>query len=227
MRPLVILRPEPGASLSADRAEKMGFETVICASLFKVRPLEWQAPDPDRFDGLLITSANAIRAAGGQLQQLRALPVHTVGEATASAARSAGLMVETVGDGGIDELLEILPRDLRLLHLGGRHRRAPSEPRQTLVPVTVYSSVARENPRNFDRIAGAVACVHSPRAGARLGELADRDRIDRSTIAIAAISRNAADACGVGWERVEVSGARDDASLLALALQLCKSSDDA
>ncbi|WP_265528232.1 uroporphyrinogen-III synthase [Sphingomicrobium marinum] len=227
MRPLVILRPEPGASLSADRAEKMGFETVICASLFKVRPVEWQAPDPDRFDGLLITSANAVRAAGDQLQELRSLPVHTVGEATASAARSAGLMVETVGDDGIDELLGMLPEDLRLLHLGGRHRRTPAEPRQTLVPVTVYSSVAREDPKNFERIASAVACVHSPRAGARLAELADRDGIDRTQIAIAAISQNAADACGDGWECIKISGARDDASLLALALQLCKSSDDA
>ncbi|NNC48573.1 MAG: uroporphyrinogen-III synthase [Sphingomonas sp.] len=227
MRPLAILRPEPGASLSADRAERMGFDTVFCTSLFKVRPLNWEPPDPERFDGLLITSANAIRAAGDQLRQLRTLPVHTVGEATASAARSAGLIVETVGDGGIDQLLYLLPDNLRLLHLGGRHRRPPTEPRQTLVPVTVYSSVAREEPRNFARIAGAVACVHSPRAGARLAELADRDGLDRSSIAIAAISRDAADACGDGWERVEVSGARDDASLLALAMQLCKSSDDA
>lgn len=227
MRPLVILRPEPGASLSAARAEKMGFETIICASLFKVRPVEWEAPEADRFDGLLVTSANAIRAAGDGLKQLRSLPVHAVGEATATAARSAGLMVETVGDGGIEELLDMLPADLRLLHLGGRHRRAPSDPQQTLVPVTVYSSVAREEPKNFEQLPGCVACVHSPRAGARLAELADRNGMSRGSIAIAAISPNAAEACGEGWEVVETASARDDASLLALALRLCKSNEDA
>ena len=227
MRPLVILRPEPGASLSADRARKMGFETVICASLFKVRPVDWEAPDPDRFDGLLVTSANAIRAAGEGLARLRSLPVHAVGEATATAARGAGLMIETVGDGGIEELLDQLPAKLRLLHLGGRHRRAPADPEQTIVPVTVYSSMAREEPRNFERLPGSVACVHSPRAGTRLAELADRDGLARETIAIGAISANAAEACGTGWERVEIAPARDDASLLALALRLCKSNDDA
>ena len=50
MRPLAILRPEPGGSLSAARAEAMGFEEIIRLPLFKVRPCEWKVPDADRFD---------------------------------------------------------------------------------------------------------------------------------------------------------------------------------
>ena len=227
MRRLVILRPEPGASLSADRAAKMDFGEIVCASLFKVRPVEWDPPDADRFDGMLVTSANAIRAAGDKLKTLRSLPVHAVGDATATAARTAGLMVETVGDGGIDELLAMLPDKLRLLHLGGRHRRSPAEPAQTIVPVTVYSSVAREAPRNLELLPGSVACVHSPRAGDRLAQLCDREGLDRASIRIAAISQNAADACGGGWEKIDIAASRDDVSLLALAHRLCQTSDDA
>lgn len=225
MRRLVILRPEPGATLSAERASRMGFDDIVTAPLFKVRPVEWEAPSPERFDALLLTSANAARHAGDGLERLKTLPVHTVGDATASAARAAGLMVETVGEGGVEQLLEGLPEELRLLHLSGRQRRIPKEPKQTIVSLPVYSSVEREHPRNIEALPDSVACVHSPRAGARLAELAEREGYSRSGVAIAAISRNAADACGEGWEEVAVAKSPDDPTLLALALRLCQKSE--
>jgi uroporphyrinogen-III synthase len=39
---------------------------------------------------------------------------------------------------------------------------------------------------------------------------------------IAAISASAAEACGDGWQRLEIATKPDDASLLALAARLCK-----
>jgi uroporphyrinogen-III synthase len=32
--------------------------------LFAIVPLDWTAPDPAQFDGLVLTSANAVRHAG-------------------------------------------------------------------------------------------------------------------------------------------------------------------
>ena len=77
MKPLIILRPEPGASRTAARAQALGVQ-VIQMPLFAVVPIEWQAPDPKELDGLVLTSANAVRHAGEELQKLKGLPVHAL-----------------------------------------------------------------------------------------------------------------------------------------------------
>ena len=220
MRPLAILRPEPGGSLSAARAEAMGFAEIIRLPLFKVRPCAWKVPDADRFDAILMTSANAARHGGEGLEALKSLPVHAVGEATATAARSAGMIVDRVGTGGVDDLLAELPDKLRLLHLAGRQRR-DAQGAQTVVAVDVYTSVAREFAEGVAQLEGCVACVHSPRAGARLAELVERDGIDKATIMIAAISQSAAEACGEGWSRLASAATPDDPTLLSLAKRMC------
>lgn len=222
MKPLAILRPEPGASLSAARAESMGFEEILRLPLFKVRPCDWTPPDPERFDAILLTSANAARHAGDGLAALKMLPVHAVGEATAAAALAAGLMVDRVGEGGVDALLDLLPPGQRLLHLSGRTRRQPTNEDHTIVPVAVYASLVRDTLEGIERLEGCVACVHSPRAGERLGELVDKHGLDRGTIALAAISETSAQACGEGWARVGAAVSPDDATLLALAKRLCE-----
>lgn len=222
MRPLVILRPEPGASISAERAEGMEFSDIIKAPLFKVRPVEWDVPEADRFDAILLTSANAPRHAGSGLEALRRLPVHAVGEATAKAARAAGMMVDTIGDGGIADLLPLLGKPQRLLHLCGQHRRASDSGDHTIIAVPVYSSIARDDPQGLDQLEGATVCVHSPRSGRRLADLVERERLDRNRIAIAAISADTAEACGEGWCDKAIAPAPNDASLLALAKQLCQ-----
>ena len=83
MRPVVVLRPEPGASRTAARAEALGLDARV-VPLFAIVPIEWSAPDPSDFDGIVLTSANAVRHGGEQLDELKALPVHAVGEATAA-----------------------------------------------------------------------------------------------------------------------------------------------
>ena len=216
MRRLVILRPEPGASATAGRARKLGIETDVMP-LFAIEPVAWRLPEGE-FDGLLLTSANAVRQAGPDLERLQDLPVHAVGACTAEAARADGLAVATTGAGGIDALLAQLPPGLRLLHLTGEHRRRPSAPQQSITAVTVYRAVELPDP-DFSRLASAVVAVHSPRAGAVLGRAA---RLDRSTVAIAAISGAAADAAGDGWAEVAVANSPTDDALLALAQRLCE-----
>jgi uroporphyrinogen-III synthase len=194
----------------------MGLET-ICCPLFLVEPVAWQAPDPAEFDALLLTSANAVSLGGPEIAKLRDLPVHAVGDATAAAARDAGFRVETVGGGNAVDLLARLPRTLRLLHVAGEdHRNIGDRPIERRI---AYRAEAIEDP-GLPPLEGLVAAVHSPRGGKRLFELA----ASRRATAIAAISAAAADACGEGWERIEVADQPNDNSLLALAARLCHTS---
>src|SRR3546814_7500043 len=66
--PLLILRPEPGASMTAGRATALGLQPV-CYPLFQVRPCVWDAPDPAEFDAIMLTSANALLHGGSQLDR--------------------------------------------------------------------------------------------------------------------------------------------------------------
>lgn len=216
MRKLLLLRPEPGLSASAERARALGLDVLTCP-LFRVEPVPWQAPDPAAFDALLLTSANAVRHGGAGLDRLRALPVQAVGAATAAAAQDVGFRVEAIGEGDVIDLLARLPASLRLLHLAGENHRDPSDPR--IERRIVYRSAAIAEP-NLPPLQGLVVAVHSPRAGQRLAELAR----DRSSTTIAVISQAAAEACGTGWERVEVADLPNDNSLLALAARLCHTS---
>jgi len=202
-----------------ERATELGLD-AIAIPLFELEAIEWSAPDPKQFDGLLLTSANAVNMGGRQLERLRALPVHAVGEATALAAEVAGLGVASVGKAGMDELLDSIEPEIRLLHLCGEDRRAPDAARQLLSCVTVYRARAVDAPDSLAALRGHVAAVHSPRAARRLAELVREE--DRSSIRIAAISQAAADAAGFGWAAVNVATVPTDSALLALAARLCE-----
>jgi len=215
MKRLLVLRPEPGASATLARARAMGLEAVA-VPLFEVEPVDWDAPDAGGFDGLLLTSANAVRCAGAQLQELRGLKAYVVGEATAEAARDAGFDIASTGDAGVDRLLGSIEPDLRLLHLCGEDRRAPQDARQTITPLAVYRAKPIECPQ-LPAPGGSVALIHSPRAGRRFAELVT----DRTGAALAAISAAAAEAAGTGWKSIEVAERPEDEALLALAARLC------
>jgi uroporphyrinogen-III synthase len=212
VRPLVILRPEPGASATAAEARAMGM-TVLVVPLFEIVPAAWTAPDPNAFDAIVMTSANAVRHGGAGLRRLKSLPVLAVGPATAAAARAAGLTVTAIGEGGARDLR--LPAGQRLLHLAGREHVAIGA--ATVIPV--YEARPIPSPDGLEAIGKCVVAVHSPRAGRRLGELVAK----RSQIAIAAISPAAAAACGDGWKRIHAAHQPNDSALLALAARLCES----
>jgi uroporphyrinogen-III synthase len=214
MRRVIVLRPEPAAGETVRRARALGLD-AHAMPLFEVEPVAWDAPEPSGFDALLLTSANALRHGGEQLRQLRALPVHAVGEATAEAARAEGFDVASVGKAGVDRLLRSIAPELKLLHLCGEHRKVPDGARQEIVAVPVYR--ARERGVSLDGLSSAVALIHSPRAGRRFAELIG----DRGAIAIAAISAAAAEAAGGDWADVAVAETPTDDALLALAARLC------
>lgn len=211
MRKLIVIRPQPGAAASVAAARAIGIDAEAIP-LFMVEPIAWRPVAPERYAGIIATSANAFRHGGGNLAGLSGLPVHAVGEATAAAAREAGFSVATVGAGG-REALRVPPG--RMLHLAGAdHLPIDGD----VEAVAVYASRAIDPPPPPGALAGAVVMVHSPRAGARLAELAHA----RGRTVIAAISANAAAACGDGWETVGIASAPREAELLALAAELCQ-----
>ena len=212
MRPLVVLRPEPGASRTAALAAAMGLD-VRTLPLFAMIAVDWTAPDPARFDALVMTSANAVRHGGLELEKLKALPVHAVGEATAALARTAGFELASVGDGGSRHMP--VPAGQRLLHLAGRDH----VPLPGATAIIVYEARPIERPAGLDGLADCVVAVYSPRAGRRLAELVEA----RSRTLVAAISPAAAEACGLGWKRIHAAPQPTDAALLALAARLCES----
>ena len=212
---LLVLRPEPGASATLARARELGIDAVA-APLFTIESVQWEAPDPTDFDGLLLTSANAIRCAGEQLQALRGLNAFAVGESTAAAVRDASFEIAATGEAGIDGLLDSLEPELRLLHLCGEDRRVPKDARQAITQIVMYRARQIERP-DLPATADSVALIHSPRAGRRFRKLAE----ERGKVAIAAISEAAAEASGRGWKSVDVAARPTDDALLALAARLC------
>lgn len=214
MRRLLVLRPEPAASATVARARERGLDAAA-VPLFAIEPVDWNAPEAGSFDGLLLTSANALRSGADKLLQLRGLEVYAVGAATAEAAREAGFSIASIGDAGVDRLLGSIDPQLKLLHLCGEDRRAPSEAKQHIETVAIYRATAIDRPAGIT--GDVVALVHSPRAARRLAELVP----DRHTISIAAISDAAAEAAGHGWASVEAATEPTDDALLALAARLC------
>jgi uroporphyrinogen-III synthase len=197
----------------------MGLDAVL-VPLFAIEPIDWPVPDPADYDAILLTSANSIRHCGRGIDRLRGLPVHCVGEATALAANLAGLGVASVGKGGVDDLLAMIPAGTRLLHLCGEDRRPPAVEGQKVSCVPVYRAVATDRPSELDGLRGNVAAVHSPRAAQRLAELVGPDA--QATIRVAAISDAAAKAARSGWHSVDSAAEPNDSALLALCARLCE-----
>lgn len=218
-RPIAVLRPEPGNRLTAAAVEARGRD-VIRMPLFEVRPIAWEIPDPDKFDALILTSANGLHHGGTALEALRRLPVHAVGKATAAAARRHGFDVAFVGDGDAASLLiEAEAAGVRhALHLAGRERTIAAG-RIVAEVITVYAS-ERHTPSDIARLPGSIALVQSTRSGAWLRELVDAQRLDGSGIALVAVSARAAAAAGSGWERVVVASAPNSEALIDAAIAL-------
>ena len=215
MIPLLILRPEPGASATATRARALGL-TPMTFPLFSVGPISWKPADPASVDSLLLTSANAIRHGGDAIRLYRHLPVFAVGAATAEAARTAGFETVVEGSGDAAAALRALAEagHTRPLHLAGDHR-TPYPPLPFAVTErVVYEARAIEQTLPADR---SVAMLHSPRAAARFHALCR----GHGAIDIVAISAAVLDAAGQGWRSVAVAPQPGDEAMLALATMLC------
>jgi len=98
---ILVTRPHPDAETTAAGLRARGFE-VLLAPMLRFEPAAFHDDTTARYGGLIVTSANALRAIESDLKasRLLKLPLFAVGEHTATVARNLGF--EQVISGGDD-----------------------------------------------------------------------------------------------------------------------------
>jgi uroporphyrinogen-III synthase len=126
---LLITRPQADAERTAAAVRERGHEAVM-APLIALEPLPMPDLSGDRWGGLLVTSANALRAAGEQLRPWLGRPLLAVGDHTAAVARQMGFRDVRSGGGDAARLADLAAATFGpgikrpLLHLAGADRAA-------------------------------------------------------------------------------------------------------
>jgi len=105
---VIITRPEPAASATAEKLRKSGFDVIVSPVLEIVDT--GAAQPPGNFAGLIITSANALDIAQRRegIEKLLDLPVFVVGDATAQKARVLGFKNVISASGDAEKLAVVI-----------------------------------------------------------------------------------------------------------------------
>ncbi|MCL9981540.1 MAG: uroporphyrinogen-III synthase [Erythrobacter sp.] len=225
---VLALRPEPGLSATLEKARALGL-AITGLALSEIRAVAWDCPDPARYDGLLIGSANAILQGGAELARLTDKPVYAVGEATAEAARAAGFRVAMTGSGGLQGVLDAIPGPCHLLRIAGEEHVPLAAPQGvTFDTVIAYASVMLP----LDPVAPLLASgetlvlLHSAASARHFAAECDRLGLALAGITLAALGPRIAEAASTtehgGWRAVHTASSPDEAALLAMASQLCQ-----
>jgi len=226
-RPLLILRPEPGASMTARTALDQGWRPIV-APIFHIEPVAWEAPAPDDYDALFVTSANAVRQAGKALKRYMRLPAYAVGSATARALKAAGFPDIHAGRGDAAMMMETAAAEAvgRALHLAGEDHRDTADPRIAIDRRIVYRSAAigklGDKAVAALREGEAVVLLHSGRAAEQFAALSDAAAVPRQAVRLAALAPAVLTGAGPGWAATIAADKPDDAALLAAAARLCQ-----
>lgn len=126
---ILVTRPHPDNETTAESLRARG-HAVLLAPALKFEPVAFHAESEAPYGGILVTSANAIRAVAPQLRDLGLLelPLFAVGEHTAGAARDAGFAEVIVAGGDAASLRDkviqsardkVLKKKSTLLYLAG------------------------------------------------------------------------------------------------------------
>jgi uroporphyrinogen-III synthase len=142
---LLVTRPEPDNERIAVTLRAAGHDVVL-APLLHIKAVPEADLGSPPFAGILITSANAIRAFAvhSRRNECLALPVLAVGRSSAEAARSAGFTDVTSADGDASDLALLAAARFAgaispLLYLAGEDRSGElALPGLTLRVVVVY-----------------------------------------------------------------------------------------
>jgi uroporphyrinogen-III synthase len=102
---MLVTRPQPDSDATAKALRAKGYD-VLLAPMLRFEPLPFP-DDPDAiYTGVIVTSANALRAIADQpgFARLLKLPLFSVGKHTARAARDAGFKDVIVAEGDAAKL---------------------------------------------------------------------------------------------------------------------------
>lgn len=146
---VLVTRPEPEASATADRLRAMGHDPIV-DPLLAPEPIAAALPDPAGIQAVALTSRAAARLLGthSAIGAYRNKPVFTVGDATAAAAREAGFADVRSAGGSWEDLAGLLlavcdPAAGALLYAAGADRSGDLAGRLapqglTVVTVEIY-----------------------------------------------------------------------------------------
>lgn len=106
---MLVLRPEPDGTRTAEQLRALGVEPVL-TPLFERQRLDTSLPDARGFAAMAVTSAHALEvlAERGDLARYIGLKTFTVGERTAATARQLGLTEVSSAGGTLADLAEKL-----------------------------------------------------------------------------------------------------------------------
>lgn len=229
---VLVTRPEPGASRTAEKLRTRGFEPVILPlSETRPIPISMQALPADAV-AVAVTSANALRHAPLDLiQRLANLPCHAVGHRTGEATRAAGFVAVEEGPGNAVALAGQIGEKFdggTLVYLCGRERFPGFEERLAAIgvqvhPIETYETVAMDHSDAavLSRLGSEpvdALLLYSANAAMAARELAARPAL-RSLIGragIHALSQRIARAYGQFDDGIHVASAPTEEALLAL-----------
>ena len=180
-----ITRAQPGADQTAARVREMGHEPLI-SPVLAVRALDC-AIDMTGVGALALTSANGVRAFASGLAGT--LPVFVIGEATAAAARLAGvedgrLRISRGDVAALADLIAQVSPPGAVLCPGAREPAADLPALLAARGVQaraaiVYKTLGREPAEALARLNDITAVlIHSPRAASRVAEVLGDHRPD-------------------------------------------------
>ncbi len=119
----LLTRPEEDNKKLARALETLGHQ-LWCDPLLVIEIFRTENVAPDRFQAIVFTSANGVRAFV-QNSQDRDIPCYAVGQATALTARDAGFRSVQAAGGDVEKLARFICHNLSpeqgpLLHISGR-----------------------------------------------------------------------------------------------------------
>jgi uroporphyrinogen-III synthase len=108
MRQVLITRPEPGASQTADRVSALGFSAIV-APVLAIARVPRAIRLPAGLAATVLTSGNAVAACPAACH---ARPAFAVGSATAARARAAGFSETVDADADASALPDLIARTI-------------------------------------------------------------------------------------------------------------------
>jgi uroporphyrinogen-III synthase len=202
---VLVTRPYPDNEATAARLRARGLE-VLLAPMLRFEPMAFHDEPDARYDAVVVTSSNALRALAPQLAETRLLhlPLFAVGEQTAATARAMGFGKVVSGGGDAlalqDRLIESvrarqLKKTSRLLYLAGAElsrdlagelgRRGFRVETRTTYRMVAIPTLPRDACEAF-ATGGLVAVLHySRRSAAAFVEAVRTEGIEISALAVA------------------------------------------
>ena len=227
---ILITRPEPGASETAQRVTQLGFHPLLAPAL-TVEVLAARLPPANAVAAVLVTSGNALAAC---LPSFRDCPLFAVGDTTAARARALGFTRVASASGDAVALAALVVRNLHpqvghlLLVTGQGHGEALAAALRTSgfrvlrrIAYRTRPASALPDPVTVALRAGQVgaALFFSAETARAFTRLIERESLRETVRAVDAFAIGAA--AGVAlqslpWRRIGVAAKPNQDAMLAL-----------